>query len=66
MEKNVQTKGHVIQPGESMIRVVDLKKDFGDLHVLKGLNEEIVKGEVVSIIARRWGWCSSSSTFSRT
>lgn len=32
------------------IKVVDLNKSFGKLHVLKGINETIGKGEVVSII----------------
>lgn len=33
-----------------MIKVVNLYKNFGDLQVLKGINEEIKKGEVVVII----------------
>ena len=33
-----------------MIKVVDLHKSFGALHVLKGVNEHIKKGEVVSVI----------------
>ena len=33
-----------------MIKVVNLNKSFGKLHVLKGINEEIQQGEVVSII----------------
>ena len=33
-----------------MIRVEQLRKSFGDLEVLKGINAEIRKGEVVSII----------------
>lgn len=33
-----------------IIRVVDLHKSFGNLHVLKGLNLEVEKGEVVSVI----------------
>ncbi|MBO4990669.1 MAG: amino acid ABC transporter ATP-binding protein [Firmicutes bacterium] len=33
-----------------MIKVVNLHKSFGDLHVLKGVNEHIKKGEVVSVI----------------
>ena len=35
---------------EALIKVIDLNKKFGDLHVLKGINEEIHKGEVVTII----------------
>ena len=33
-----------------MIKVVNLNKSFGKLHVLRGINEEIQQGEVVSII----------------
>lgn len=33
-----------------MIKVVDLYKSFGDLEVLKGINNEINKGEVVCVI----------------
>ncbi len=33
-----------------MIRVENLKKDFGRLQVLKGVSEEIRQNEVVSII----------------
>ncbi len=33
-----------------MIKLKDIHKKFGDLHVLKGINEEISKGEVVAII----------------
>ena len=33
-----------------LIEIIDLKKSFGDLEVLKGINKTINKGEVVSII----------------
>ncbi len=33
-----------------MIKIVDLHKKFGQLHVLKGVNLEIKKGEVLAII----------------
>ena len=33
-----------------MIRIVDLHKKFGNLHVLKGINLEVNKGEVMVII----------------
>ena len=33
-----------------MIKVKNLHKSFGNLQVLKGINEEIKQGEVVSII----------------
>ncbi|MDY5169847.1 amino acid ABC transporter ATP-binding protein [Dielma fastidiosa] len=45
-----------------MIQVKDLCKNFGDLQVLKGINEEIHKGEVVSIIGPSG---SGKSTFLR-
>jgi polar amino acid transport system ATP-binding protein len=35
---------------EKIVRVVNLHKSFGNLHVLKGINLEVEKGEVVSII----------------
>jgi len=36
--------------GNKIVRVIDLYKSFGNLHVLKGVNLEVEKGEVVSII----------------
>ncbi len=45
-----------------MIKVVDLKKSFGDKEVLKGINLEIEKGEVISIIGASG---SGKSTFLR-
>ena len=33
-----------------MIKTIGLHKHFGKLHVLKGVDEEIHKGEVVSVI----------------
>lgn len=45
-----------------IIEVVDLKKNFGDLEVLKGINEKIYKGEVVSVIGASGG---GKSTFLR-
>ncbi|MBQ9152850.1 MAG: amino acid ABC transporter ATP-binding protein [Solobacterium sp.] len=45
-----------------MIETVDLKKNFGALEVLKGINEKIYKGEVVSIIGPSGG---GKSTFLR-
>lgn len=47
---------------KALIQVKDLCKDFGDLQVLKGINEEIHKGEVVSIIGPSG---SGKSTFLR-
>ena len=45
-----------------MIKVVNLNKKFGKLHVLKGLNEEVKKGEVVVVIGPSG---SGKSTFLR-
>lgn len=50
------------QNGEALIQVKNLSKDFGDLHVLKGINEEIHEGEVISIIGPSG---SGKSTFLR-
>ncbi len=47
---------------EVLIKVEDLHKSFGKLDVLKGINEEIYKGEVVSIIGPSGG---GKSTFLR-
>lgn len=47
---------------EALIRVENLKKNFHDLEVLKGINEEIHEGEVVSIIGPSG---SGKSTFLR-
>lgn len=45
-----------------MINIVELNKMFGNLHVLKGINENIKKGEVVVIIGPSG---SGKSTFLR-
>ncbi len=45
-----------------LIEVVDLKKNFGSLEVLKGITENIYKGEVISIIGPSGG---GKSTFLR-
>ena len=47
---------------EVLIKTVNLEKSFGDLHVLKGINEEIKKGEIVVIIGPSG---SGKSTFLR-
>ena len=45
-----------------MIKTVDLHKSFGDLQVLRGVNQTIEKGEVVSVIGPSGG---GKSTFLR-
>ena len=45
-----------------MIKTVDLHKSYGELHVLKGVNQTIEKGEAVSIIGPSGG---GKSTFLR-
>ena len=47
---------------EPMIKTVDLHKSFGSLHVLKGVSEQIMSKEVVSIIGPSG---SGKSTFLR-
>ncbi|MBQ1900380.1 MAG: amino acid ABC transporter ATP-binding protein, partial [Erysipelotrichaceae bacterium] len=46
----------------ALIETKDLKKNFGDLEVLKGISETIYKGEVVCIIGPSGG---GKSTFLR-
>ena len=51
-----------VENNDILIKVVDLKKNFGDLQVLKGVSEDIRKGEVVSVIGPSGG---GKSTFLR-
>lgn len=51
-----------VQQGEIMIHVEDLKKSFGDNHVLNGITQDIRKGEKVVIIGPSG---SGKSTFLR-
>ena len=52
----------MINSGKKLIEVKGLKKNFGALEVLKGIDETIHKGEVVSIIGPSG---SGKSTFLR-
>ena len=45
--------------GETVIKIEGLEKSFGGLHVLKGIDLEIHRGEVVCII----GACASYALF---
>lgn len=46
MEKTAQSKH------EPIIEVVELTKSFGDVHVLKGINLQIFKGENVAVLGK--------------
>lgn len=52
----------MINNGDILIEVKDLQKSFGDNHVLKGIDTEITKGEVLVIIGPSG---SGKSTFLR-
>lgn len=47
---------------DNIIETVEITKDFGKLHVLKGINQHVARGEVVSIIGPSG---SGKSTFLR-
>ena len=53
----------MITDNKALIKVTDLVKSFGNIEVLKGINTEIQKGEVVVIIGPSG---SGKSTFLRT
>lgn len=57
-EKSTKTAAN-----EALIKVIDLKKHYGDLHALDGVTTEIKKGEVVVIIGPSG---SGKSTFLRS
>ena len=47
-----ETEPRDAQNGEAVVRVEDLHKSFGHLEVLKGIDMEVDKGEVVVIFGR--------------
>ena len=51
-----------MQTNIELIKTVDLHKSFGKLHVLRGVNETVKKGEVVTVIGPSGG---GKSTFLR-
>lgn len=51
-----------ISQNDAMIVVRDLKKSFGDNHVLRGITEHVSKGEIISVIGPSG---SGKSTFLR-
>ena len=59
---SVMGDNKIIKDGDEIIRVEGLEKSFGKLHVLKGINQVIRKGEVVSVIGSSGG---GKSTFLR-
>ncbi|MGI8726212.1 MAG: amino acid ABC transporter ATP-binding protein, partial [Solirubrobacterales bacterium] len=42
--------GPAVAVGETIVRLVDVHKSFGELHVIRGINLEIKRGEVVCIV----------------
>ena len=61
-EMNLNQDVHDDHKGAEIIRVENLEKHFGNLQVLKGVNQVIKKGEVVSVIGPSGG---GKSTFLR-
>lgn len=50
MQETTQNTNGQMDKGQAMIRVKDLKKSFGDNHVLRGINYEIKKGEKIVLV----------------
>ncbi len=44
--------GHTIDKSESVISIKGLYKSFGDLHVLKGIDFNVLKGENVAVLGK--------------
>lgn len=47
-----ETKQHIINKKESVIAIHNLYKSFGDLHVLKGIDFNLFKGENVAVLGK--------------
>ena len=61
-EKRGRRAGGGVARGESLLRIRDLRKDFGTLEVLRGISTDIRAGEVVVMIGPSGG---GKSTFLR-
>ncbi len=47
-----QEKKHIIDSSESVITIQGLYKSFGDLHVLKGIDFNVFKGENIAVLGK--------------
>ena len=50
--KNIQTQSETLIPKKLMLEIKDLKKTFGDNHVLNGFNLELFEGENLVIMGK--------------
>ncbi|MCB1995776.1 MAG: ATP-binding cassette domain-containing protein, partial [Rhodoferax sp.] len=41
-----------VEPGAPIVRITALRKSFGDHEVLKGIDLDVMRGEVVAIIGK--------------
>ncbi len=50
--QNIQGNVEVLKPKKLMLQIIDLKKKFGDNHVLNGFNLELFEGENLVIMGK--------------